>query len=71
MMRNEPDGKPGRIYLYNDASSSYTQDQWIYILDDDGRIVGAHPEQNVDGVHVEGGRTDMVSENSDESGEAG
>ena len=70
-MRNEPDGRPGRIYIYNEAKASYTQDQWLYVIDEDGKILGAHPEVNVDGVHIEGGRTDMLGVDPNGSDEAG
>lgn len=63
-MRRETDGKPPKNFVYPLGVSSYTHDHWLYVIDDDGLILGSHPEVNVDGCLIDkAGENDMASEN--------
>jgi len=69
--RKEPDGKPGQAFYYTEGTAHYIQDHWLYIIDEDGHILGFHPEVNVSGVFTQGGRIEMESANPDRPGEEG
>jgi hypothetical protein len=59
-------GEPKK-FVYPEGEMTYTQDRWLYVIDDDGQILGCHPETNIQGVQIErqGGRTAMKGENTE------
>lgn len=39
-------------FVYHKGNNSYTADGWVYVIDEDGFILGSHPEQNVNAVLI-------------------
>lgn len=39
-------------FVYHKGNNSYTADGWVYVIDEDGFILGSHPQQNVNAVLV-------------------
>ena len=56
-------------FVYHKGNNSYTADGWVYVIDEDGFILGSHPEQNVNAVLVKAGEAMTTGE--DTKGTAG
>jgi hypothetical protein len=70
-MRKEADGSPGRAYVYPESDYSYVDGDWVYVLNDDGAVIGSHPTMHVEQVERKAGESAMTSVNPDRSGEEG
>lgn len=57
-MRRELDGLPPKNYLYTEGVASYTENHWVYVIDEDGLVLGCHPEVNVSAVLTKAGEND-------------
>jgi hypothetical protein len=65
MRRETKDFLPA-VYFYKEGVSCYGHDGWLFVIDDEGNILGSHPEQNINAVDWgKAGEATLKRENTD------